>query len=310
MLGLFNDIMFRGGSGVGGGTPAESKPLILQVITTTPSELVRIPSANGSSYDGTIQWEELGGAVLSSAAFNAYNDTALEYTFPDAGIYRCRISGIFGKLDCVNNNNSGTVESLYKLEQIGETQMQAYFGMLEDATSLVSAVWDVNDTVGIIDSVSSFNRIFQRCSGLTSVDLTGMIMPAYTGGGRAISNLFNGTAVPSIDFSGVDGFNEIGIFTSAAANNTNLTTITWPSSANFLKMVSMITFCMGSTSLTPASYDAFLNLAAAQIGNGLPASVSINWQDGGTGVNFTSAGATAHADLTTHGWSIADGGLI
>lgn len=81
---------------------------VIEVTTTTASELVTILCANRGTYNATVDWE---GDGSSESTITAYNDADLAHTYSTAGVHELHISGQWGSFffegggDCAKFGN-------------------------------------------------------------------------------------------------------------------------------------------------------------------------------------------------------------
>lgn len=176
MLGLSLGVPFKG---MVSAAPAVDTTSFITTWTATSAELLKPSTNSGGTYSGTIQWEELGGTVLSGpTAFSGYNDSNLGYTTAGAGTVRCRISGTFSQFDAYNNHNAGTPSKIKAVEQLGKvgwtTMIDAFRASAIETFYAGGAACDTTGVTGI----SSWGRLFRDCASLVSLDFDGM----YIGG--------------------------------------------------------------------------------------------------------------------------------
>lgn len=237
---------------------------VMFVETTTASETFTIPTQDVGTFDATVDW---GDGTTST--ITAYNDADLTHTYAAAGTHRIRISGSFPNIYFSGAGDRLKVVGIGNWGDVGWTRLNsAFYGCSNMQFGLQLGHCNTS-------SVTTMNSMFQGCTSLTSLDVSGFDTSSVTN----MSNMFFGcTSLASLDVSGW--------------NITSLTAATG--------------FMYGaSNALTQTEYDATLVAWEAQAEK---PDVTIHF--GAATYTAGSAAATARAALVANGWAITDGGAV
>jgi hypothetical protein len=277
------------------GGPATEDDFLFTITTTTASEVFTIPCQNKGTFNATIDWGDGGG----TSTVTAYNDADLAHTYTDAGTYQIRISGTFTNI-FFNSGVDGL--KVISVDNLGSVGWLSFASAFLDCTNLVTVTAGDSDT-SLVGGFPTWEKVFSGCNSVTSYDLTGMDVTGD--GAENFKNFFNSNlSVVTIDLTGWDtsSFRDLtNMFRRCDALTSIIGIEDWDISGITVLGTNFLT--VGR--MTTAQYDNLLINWEAQAA-GRPAEVV---SFGASTYTAGGAAATARTELvSTHGWTITDGG--
>ena len=206
---------------------------------------VTIPTVNGATYSGTINWGDGSGDL----AVTAWNDADFAHSYASADDYQITISGTNGR---IYFNNTGHKLLLTSIDNFGDVGWESFANAFYGCANLVSISGS-----GIFTGVSSCSAMFRNCTSLLAIDFSGYDISSCTTFFRfalACSDIVS-INLSNADLSSVENFNSVAstdplleVFNITDTTFGSLTTV---SSAwnNNPKLLTVDIACCGNVSL-------------------------------------------------------------
>lgn len=253
---------------------------------TSTNTQFAIPTSSSGTYDCIIDW---GDGVIE-ANFTTYNDPRFTHTFPSAGTYTIRISGVFAGIFF---NNTGDPLKLISIDQWGVLDSPIISGFFGCQNTLITA----KDRPKFLSTTTDMSSLFYNCNAITEIyGLETWSAPNNTRLLNTFLNCYNlNQNISNLISSNV---------TNVANAIKNCTVMNQDfSNADFSSITNAQSFAAG-TNMSTANYDALLNsLGSQSLQNGVLFDFGSAQYTG-----FSTAG-TAHTKLRNqYSWTITDGG--
>jgi len=86
---------------------------------------IRIPHANGETYNFTLYWEDTADPLVNGT--ETFTTPFFTVTFPDPGIYRVEITGVFPRIFFAGSGDRRKILSVEQWGNIGWSSMENAF---------------------------------------------------------------------------------------------------------------------------------------------------------------------------------------
>ena len=128
---------------------------------TSGATQITLPLEAGGTYDFGINWGD-----GSSSKITAYDQAEVTHTYPIAGTYTVKIDGV---INGFRFNNGGDKAKITDISQWGDLLLGNSGGYFWGCSSLTNVT--ATDVLDVSD-VTNFERAFQGCSNLTTLDVS------------------------------------------------------------------------------------------------------------------------------------------
>lgn len=171
---------------VSGGSVENSEPLrpfISLWRTTTPNEVITLPTREGYSYNFEVDWGDGESSEVTS-----YDDPDINHEYAIAGDYVVTIDGI---AETWYFNNSGSKDNIIEVRDLGHT------GLITLERAFTSCSNLEKFAGGYTREVTSTFNMFLHCTSLTDIDVSEFDLTNMV----TVKAMFGNTRPTSLDLS-------------------------------------------------------------------------------------------------------------
>jgi surface protein/parallel beta-helix repeat protein len=135
------------------------------------NDQIIIPTFPGTTYNYNIYWENVDDETINGTISNNFGSTTI--TFPEPGIYRVEITGLFPRI--YFNDDLDRLKIL-SVDQWGDNPWSTMLGAFEGAQNLVINATDAPDLSQVASTSRMFRRAFSMNQDIGHWDLSNVIV--------------------------------------------------------------------------------------------------------------------------------------